>query len=213
VTASAAANAVHRAGFAADYRVSAATLARLDEYVALLADWQERINLIASSTLVDVWQRHIADSAQVAALVDATDTTVWLDIGSGAGFPALVLAALCPGTFHLVEATAKKCAFLAAAASVLGVADRVVIHNRRIEAMRPFAADIITARACASLTQLYAWGAPFSGRAQWVLMKGRTVADEVAAAASEFICDHHLVASRTDDEARIVVAHNVRRRR
>ncbi len=213
MTATAAANVKQRAEFAADYTVSAATLARLDDYAALLADWQGRMNLVASSTLVDVWHRHIADSAQVAALVDATNTTIWLDIGSGAGFPALVLAALCPGTFHLVEATAKKCAFLAAAADVLGVADRVVIHNQRIEAMRPFVADIITARACASLTQLFAWGAPFGGRAQWLLMKGRTVADEVTAAAHEFTFDHQLVTSRTDDEARIVVARNVRRRR
>lgn len=204
---------MNRAAFATDFGVGGEALARLDDYAMLLADWQGRMNLVAASTLPDVWHRHIADSAQVATLVDATEATVWLDIGSGAGFPALVLALLCPGTFHLVEATAKKCAFLAAAANSLGVADRVVIHNRRIEAMRPFAADIITARACASLTQLFAWGAPFGGHVQWVLLKGRTVADEVTAAASEFTFDHRLVASRTDGDARIVVARNVRRRR
>ncbi len=202
-----------RASFAADYGVGDPAMARLDAYVALLVEWQERMNLVAASTLADVWQRHIADSAQIAALIDANDATVWIDIGSGAGFPSLVLALLCPGTFHLIEATAKKCAFLAAAAASLGVADRVVIHNRRIEALPPFAADIVTARACAALTQLFAWGAPFGGRAQWALLKGRTVAGEVAVAAREFTFDHRLVASRTDDEARIVVARNVRRRR
>jgi 16S rRNA (guanine527-N7)-methyltransferase len=171
------------------------------------------MNLVAASTLPDVWQRHVADSAQLAVLADAGPTTTWLDLGSGAGFPALVLACLAPGTFHLVEATAKKCAFLAAAAATLGVADRVVIHNGRIEALPVFAADIVTARACASLTQLFAWGQAFAPQGRWLLLKGRTAADEVAAAAREFSFDHRLVASRTDDEARIVAAGNVRRRR
>lgn len=201
-----------RAAFAADYGVTGDALGRLDAYAALLADWQTRMNLVAASTLPDVWQRHFADSAQVAALVEATDATVWLDIGSGAGFPALVLALLCPGTFHLVEATTKKCAFLAAAASVLGVGERVVVHNGRIEALRPFAVDLVTARACASLTQLFAWGLPFAARARWLLLKGRTAADEVAAAGADFTFNHRLVASRTDPHARIVDARNVRRR-
>ncbi len=206
-------SATDRAAFAADYCLGEPGLARLDDYAALLVEWQARMNLVAESTLDTLWQRHIADSAQLAGLAEATDATVWLDMGSGAGFPALVLAVLCPGVFHLVEATTKKCAFLEAAARSLGVTDRVVIHNRRIEAMSPLAADVVTARACASLTQLFAWGAPFGGRAQWLLLKGRTVADEVGAAASEFTFDHRLVASRTDAEARIVVASNVRRRR
>jgi 16S rRNA (guanine527-N7)-methyltransferase len=139
--------------------------------------------------------------------------TTWLDLGSGAGFPALVLARLAPGTFHLVESTAKKCAFLAAAAETLGVADRVVIHNTRIEALPVFAADIVTARACASLSQLFAWGEAFARRGRWLLLKGRTAADEVAAAARDFTFDHRLVASRTEPQARIVDARTVRRRR
>ena len=199
--------------FAADYDVAAATLAAFDRYTALLIEWQARMNLVAASTLPDVWDRHIADSAQLASLVTASDATTWLDLGSGAGFPALVLARLVPGTFHLVEATAKKCAFLAAAAAVLGVADRVVVHNRRIEALPPFDADIVTARACAALTQLFAWGEPFARRGRWLLLKGRTAGDEVAAAARDFTFDHRLVASRTDPHARIVDARHVRRRR
>ena len=199
--------------FAADYAVDAPTLVALDRYVALLNEWQARMNLVAVSTLPDVWQRHVADSAQLIALADAGAATTWLDLGSGAGFPALVLARLAPGTFHLVEATAKKCAFLAAAAEALGVADRVVIHNRRIETLPPFDVDIVTARACASLTQLFTWGEAFARRGRWLLLKGRTAANEVAAAATEFAFNHHLVASRTDGDARIVDARHVRRRR
>ena len=193
--------------------LTAAQVAALDRYAALLAEWQTRMNLVAASTLPDVWERHFADSAQLAALADARPGTTWLDIGSGAGFPALVLALLAPGTFHLVEATGKKCAFLTAAAAELGVADRVVVHHCRIEALPPFAVDLVTARACASLTQLFAWGMPFARHGRWLLLKGRTVATEVAAAETDFAFDYRLVPSRTDRDARIVDAQNVRRRR
>lgn len=199
--------------FAADYGIDGATLAAFDAYVALLGEWQARMNLVAASTLPDVWQRHIADGAQLVALADATAATTWLDLGSGAGFPALVLARLAPGTFHLVEATAKKCAFLTAAAAALGVADRVVIHNRRIESLPVLAADIVTARACAPLAALFTWGEAFARQGRWLLLKGRTAAEEVAAAGREFSFDHRLVASRTDPQARIVDARHVRRRR
>ncbi len=202
-----------RARFAADYGVGDATMARLDAYAALLGEWQSRMNLVAASTLDDIWQRHFADSAQLAALADATAATTWLDIGSGAGFPALVLAVLCPGTFHLVESRAKKCAFLQAAADAIGVGGRVTVHNVRIEDLAPFPADIVTARAAASLAQLFEWGLPFGHDAHWLLPKGRSVAAEVAAAGTAFRFDHDLIPSRTDPDARIVVARNVRRRR
>ncbi len=200
-----------RDAFAAEIG-DADTLAAFDRYLALLGEWQVRMNLVAASTLPDAWHRHFADSAQLAPLAPAGAATTWLDIGSGAGFPALVLARLLPGTFHLVEATAKKCAFLAAAAATLGVGDRVVIHNQRIEALPTFAADVITARACAALPQLFAWGERFA-RGRWLLLKGRSAADEVAAAARDYRFAHELIASRTDPQARIVVARDVRRRR
>ncbi|MBV8971118.1 MAG: 16S rRNA (guanine(527)-N(7))-methyltransferase RsmG [Sphingomonadaceae bacterium] len=200
-----------RDAFAAAYPADVASLDALQRYVDLLGLWQARMNLVAPSTLADAWDRHVADSAQLASLAGTRDATTWLDIGSGAGFPALVLARLCPGHFHLVEATTKKCSFLAAAAEALGVTGRVTIHNTRIEALPTLAADIVTARACAALPQLFAWGARFA-RGQWLLPKGRTAAAEIAAATVDFTFDHELVASRTDADARIVVARNVRRR-
>lgn len=201
-----------RDDFAAAYAVDGATLARLDAYRVLLGEWQARMNLVAASTLPDFWQRHAADSAQLGALGDAGAATTWLDIGSGAGLPALVLAALTAGRFHLIEGRAKKCAFLAAAAETLGVAERITIHNRRIEELPVLPVDIITARATASLSQLFDWGERFAAR-RWVLPKGRTVAAELAAARTAFTFDHALVPSRTAADGNIVVAHDVRRRR
>ena len=191
------------------------TMPKFDLYATMLVDWQGRMNLVARSTIDEMWLRHFADSAQLAALTpEAGPTTCWLDLGSGAGFPALVLALLRPGTFHLVEATGKKCAFLAAVAAAVGVADRVTVRNGRIEALTPaLRPDIITARACAPLTRLFDWGVARGGDARWLLLKGRSVATEIAAAETHFTFDYTLVASRTDPHARIVDARNVRRRR
>ena len=201
------------AEFGAAYGIDPETVARLEAYRTLLIAWQARMNLVAASTLPDFWQRHVADSAQLATLVVAERQTVWLDIGSGAGFPALVLALLAPGTFHLVEARAKKCEFLAAAAAVLGVAPRVVVHRDRIENLPSFPVDVVTARATASLTQLFDWGGRFASTARWLLPKGRTAMSEVATAQASFVFQHALIPSRTDPNGRIVVAHSVRRRR
>ncbi|MGI4876762.1 MAG: 16S rRNA (guanine(527)-N(7))-methyltransferase RsmG [Janthinobacterium lividum] len=184
---------------------------KLDIYLSLLVDWQTRMNLVALSTLDVVWERHFADSAQLSRLA-TTPVERWLDLGSGAGFPALVLALFCSGTFHLVEATAKKCRFLSEVVERLDLGARVEIHNCRIESLPPIAADIITARACASLGQLFAWGLPHGRDARWLLLKGRTAPDEVAAARAMFTFDCSLIPSRTDKEARIIDAQRVRRR-
>lgn len=202
-----------RAAFAADYNVPRGTMAKFDAYAVLLAEWQTRMNLVGPSTLEDVWDRHFADSAQLVALAGGAPDLVWLDLGSGAGFPGLVVALLAPGRFHLVEATTKKCRFLEAAVAALGLGATTTIHNARIEALPPLAADVVTARACASLAQLFAWGAPHGGRATWLLLKGRTAAAEVDAARASFDFSTELVPSRTDAQARIVVARDVAARR
>ncbi len=185
-------------------------MAKFDVYAKLLIDWQTRMNLVAPSTLATIWHRHFADSAQLVAL--AGNPVSWLDIGSGAGFPALVVALLTPARFHLVEATAKKCRFLIEVAQALGLDARVTIHNSRIEALPVSAPDIISARACASLDQLFDWGLPHARSARWLLLKGRTATSEVAAARAKFAFDCTLVPSKTDPDARIVDAQRVRRR-
>ncbi len=185
-------------------------MAKFDVYASLLVEWQMRMNLVAPSTLAMMWGRHFADSAQLGQLSRTPAT--WLDLGSGAGFPSLVLALLTPGHFHLVESTTKKCRFLNEVASALNLTDRVTVHNCRIESLPRSVPDIITARACASLTQLFEWGLLHSKSARWLLLKGRTAADEVEVARATFTFDHHLIASRTDPDARIVDAQRVQRR-
>ena len=200
--------------FAAEFAVSRETLAKLDRYAALLAEWQERMNLVGPSTLANVWERHFRDSAQLASLAPTLGhKPAWLDIGAGGGFPGLVLATLGGGDIHLVESIAKKCRFLQAVIDELGLGDRATVHNMRVESLPRFRADVITARACANLAQLFDWGLPFAASSTtWLLPKGASVDEEVAAARGRFSFDAELIPSRTDPQARIVVARGVRRK-
>jgi 16S rRNA (guanine527-N7)-methyltransferase len=143
------------AEFARSGTVSRETLARLEAYAALLAEWNAKMNLVSRSSLAEIWTRHLWDSAQLAPLIPESAQKL-ADLGSGAGFPALVLAVLRPRLrVSLFEATAKKCRFLAEAAKVLQV--EVDIRNTRIEAAAPEGFDAITARACAPLNLLLAY--------------------------------------------------------
>lgn len=201
-----------RAVFAVDYDVPRETLARFDSFADLLADWQTRMNLVGPRTLPEIWNRHFADSAQLLAIAGTGHS--WLDIGAGAGFPGLVIALLDPGArLTLVESIAKKCRFLEAAVSALGLDGQVSIENRRIETLPRQKVDIITARALAGLDQLFDWALPYAGSGtRWVLPKGARVDSELAVASERFAFDYGLVASRTDAAGRIVVASGVKRR-
>jgi 16S rRNA (guanine527-N7)-methyltransferase len=142
--------------FQALTNVSRETLARLERYVATLKKWNRAINLVSRRSLDDVWRRHILDSAQLLAHAP-TDAEVWLDLGSGAGLPGLVLAIMGAGEVHLVESDARKCAFLAEAARA---ADTMVkIHQCRIEVLwrrggKPPRVDVVTARALTGIDDL-----------------------------------------------------------
>jgi 16S rRNA (guanine527-N7)-methyltransferase len=201
-----------RAAFEARFDVPRETMAQLDRYAALLTEWQDRMNLVGPSTLPHIWDRHFADSAQLLPIAGTGRS--WLDIGAGAGFPGLVLAALDPtATFTLVESIAKKCRFLSEVVEQLGLQDRVSIENRRIETLPRAKFDIITARALANLAQLFDWALPYAGSGtRWLLPKGVRVHEELEFAERRFAFDHQLVASLTDAEARIVVASGVKRR-
>lgn len=131
--------------------VSRETLARLSRYEAMLRHWQKSINLVGRNTLDQVWVRHFQDSAQLAALAPAT-AKQWLDLGSGAGFPGLVLAILGVGHVHLTESDGRKCVFLR---EVIRETDApATVHHGRVETLPPMRADVITARALAPLTAL-----------------------------------------------------------
>ena len=145
------------AGFAAAADVSRETLDRLKRYGDLLAKWNDRVNLVGKSTLADPWRRHMLDSAQLYPRLPA-DCGRLVDLGSGAGFPGLVLAIMGVPDVHLIEANARKCAFLREAARVTDT--RVTIHNMRIESSVTLEADIVTARALAPLTILLKYAVP-----------------------------------------------------
>ena len=165
--------------FAAKTGVSHETLARLKAYAGLLADWNARHNLVAHNSLDRIWQRHLWDSAQLAPLIPASARTL-ADLGSGAGFPGLVLAALLEGqvTVTLHEATRKKCAFLTAAAERMRL--EVVIQNARIEDLPPRQYDVITARALAPLPKLLGYAHRMTGpNSVCLFLKGQNVGSEL----------------------------------
>ncbi|MDA9639410.1 16S rRNA (guanine(527)-N(7))-methyltransferase RsmG [SAR116 cluster bacterium] len=137
--------------FASRLNVSRETLKKLQTYVDLVESWQRKVNLISSKTLVDIWPRHIWDSAQLAGFID-DDVDCILDVGSGAGFPGLVLAMMCDAEVHLVESDQKKSIFLQTVIRECQL--RAVVHNARIEKLQTLNADIITARALAPVDRL-----------------------------------------------------------
>ena len=126
--------------------VSRETIDKFQAYLTLLEKWQRQINLVANSTLAEAWQRHILDSGQLAALYPPQTTRV-MDVGSGAGFPGLVLAIMGGVTVDLVESDQRKAVFLSTVIRELGLPAKV--HNQRIETLPRLFPDVITARALA----------------------------------------------------------------
>ena len=192
--------------FAAASGVSRETLVRLKAYAGLLADWNTQHNLVSAASLSDVWGRHFWDSAQLAPFIPA-DAMSLVDLGSGAGFPGLVLAILQrkrPGFRSvLYEATTKKCAFLAAAAQA--TAAPVEIRNTRIEQAKPEPFDVVTARACAPLAKLLAHAQPFQGAGTVNLfLKGQSVASELTEARKSWRMQLVRHQSRSDPSGTIL---------
>lgn len=193
--------AMSAAEFAAVADVSRETLMRLETYLALLIRWQASLNLVGRSTLRDPWRRHFWDSAQLYPLIPRGASVV--DLGSGAGFPGLVLAILGGLTVHLVEADQRKAAFLREAARATGT--EVVLHVGRAERLEPVAAQIVTARALASVDDLLG----LAGR--WmqpgglcIFLKGRQAAAELEIARQQWHVTADLIASQSDPDATIL---------
>lgn len=203
--------------FAATFGVSRETIDLLGTYETLLRKWQKTINLVAPSTLDHVWHRHFADSAQLLNFTPP-GARFWIDLGSGAGFPGLVLAILLreknPGArMTLVESDSRKAAFLREVARQTGTV--VDIYVGRIENLSTQAkvprADVVTARALASLAKLLELSRPFFGpTTTGLFLKGAACASEIeeAKALFSFDCEQH--PSMTEGDARIAVVANVR---
>jgi 16S rRNA (guanine527-N7)-methyltransferase len=182
-------------------------MARLEAYLALLHRWNPAINLVSRASLADAWSRHLADSAQLWRLAPA-DCRLWLDLGSGGGFPGLVIAILAaeaPGgpEMRLVESDQRKAAFLAAAVGATGVSAQVL--NDRIESLPPQAADVVSARALAPLDALLAMVEKHRRAGGIGLFpKGETVHKELAGAARHWRFDYNIYPSLTDPKAAVV---------
>ncbi|MFN3643157.1 MAG: 16S rRNA (guanine(527)-N(7))-methyltransferase RsmG [Gemmobacter sp.] len=189
-------------------RVSRETLARLEVLSEAVRQWNPRINLVAQSTVEDIWARHIRDSLQ---LVDLAPTTYrsWADLGSGGGFPGLVVAAALAETnpavqVVLVESDRRKAAFLAQTARAMDV--NATVHAERIERLNPLGADVVSARALAPLPALLGQVIRHLGPGGTaILPKGARHRDELAEAAAIFRFAVEVVASNTDTAAAILV--------
>ncbi|WP_373088220.1 16S rRNA (guanine(527)-N(7))-methyltransferase RsmG [Sneathiella sp.] len=168
-------------GFQAAANVSRETIERLEQYAALLIKWQKAINLVGKSTLPDLWRRHMLDSYQLLRHTEKTAGR-WLDLGSGAGFPALVVAICSDFAVEAVESDQRKCLFMQNVSRETFSA--LTVHRGRIEEIAPVAADIISARALAPLDKLLDLAAPFAHpETEFLLLKGQDVDEELTNAA------------------------------
>ncbi|MBN9232804.1 MULTISPECIES: 16S rRNA (guanine(527)-N(7))-methyltransferase RsmG [Phyllobacteriaceae] len=193
--------------------VSRETFERLRAFETHFLKWNNRINLIAASTEAEIWQRHILDSAQLAALEPLA--TKWVDIGSGGGFPGLVMAFLlgeCGGTIDLVESNRKKTGFLQATVGEFRLPARIVA--KRIEDSYPFvkAPEVVTARALAPLTDLLGLAEPWlAAGARALFHKGRDYEREIEESAHRWRFDLLKHGSLIDPQGVVLDLRNVRR--
>ena len=187
----------------------------LERFVALLTEWQRTHNLVAPSTLREIWTRHVADSLQLIKHAPA-DWREWVDLGSGAGFPGLVVAIAAKEQperrVTLVESNAKKAAFLRAAIRETGI--KAIVANERVEShTQKFGrnADVVSARALAPLLELLALAEPYANRDTLMLfLKGREYVHELKAAGQSFDFDVIDSKSATDSGGRGLAIRKVR---
>lgn len=189
---------------------NAAMLARLDLLVELLRAESSRQNLVSAASLEQVWVRHLADSAQLLLVSRETQRGPWLDLGSGAGFPGLVIALCRPAVeVILVESRVKRIGWLESAIDALEIANAHVVGGR-LEALETIPATVISARAFAPLPQLIAVSARFStSQTQWLLPKGRKGRQELLEMPKSIQTMFHVEQSLTDADSVILVGRGV----
>lgn len=188
--------------FQTESGVDDATLARLQTYGDLLAKWQPAINLVGPETLKDVWRRHFLDSAQLAQHIKPDDVVA--DLGSGAGFPGLVLAIMgCGREVHLLESDQRKSTFLS---TVIRACEAgAVVHADRIEKVKPIGADVIVARALAPLEKLIALAVPHRiSTGKCLFLKGKRWQEELTEAQKRWKMRAKPVPSVTEPGAAIL---------
>ena len=175
-----------------------------------LVKWQKRINLVGPDTLADAWCRHFLDSLQLLNSIDNLNQTI-VDIGSGAGFPGMVLA-ICGATdIHLIESDGKKIAFLREVARITNT--KVLIHHERMEKCNHLSADIIISRACDSLNNLLLLSSNFVSREKICLFhKGKNYMKEINETKNHWIFDIDIIPSITDSEGVILKLTHITKR-
>jgi 16S rRNA (guanine527-N7)-methyltransferase len=193
--------------FLRDTHVSRETLGRLGTYATILETWNKTTNLVSPATIPDLWLRHFLDSAQLIPFTQ--DIPSLVDLGSGAGFPGLVLAILGQGDVHLVESDQKKAAFLREAARVTQT--KVTIHAARFEALKAIPSAQICARAVAPIARVLELAAPItSSQTKFVFLKGQNVGAELTESRKMWTMAMESHVSRTDSTGRVVILREVR---
>lgn len=201
-----------RGWIAAQWDVPRETWARLERYMVLLFAGMAQQNLIAESTRDHVWARHIVDSAQLLPLAAEAPDGSWIDLGSGAGLPGIVVAILSDRPMILVESRRKRIDFLKAVAADLAL-PHVTVFGGRVETVPTAQAAVISARAYAPLPRLLESAIHLSTeKTLWLLPKGRNAENELEAVRPTWQGAFHVERSVTDPESAIVVAHSVKRK-
>jgi 16S rRNA (guanine527-N7)-methyltransferase len=194
----------------AGFHVPRETIEKVEAFARLLLEENARQNLIASSTAPRVWERHVHDAAQLVRLAPAEAR--WLDIGSGGGLPGMVLALLTAAPMTLVEPRRLRADFLQRCSEALELPN-VTVASVKVQAVRG-RFDVITARAVAPLSSLFAWAHHLSqAETCWILPKGRSGTNELAEAERSWQGRFRIEPSMTEDGAVIIVGSHVRRRK
>lgn len=197
------------------YNVSRETIEKLKTYEKLVIEWNSKFNLISKSSVEHIWERHILDSLQLCSFISKNDRKLY-DFGSGAGFPAIVMAILSQELFpnleiSLIESIGKKATFLNTVKETLGL--NVKIYNDRIENIKLTKADIISSRALASLVKLLEYAKPFCNKdTRLIFPKGEKWQEEVLEAEKKWGFEYKKEQSLTNEKSCILQIKNIRRK-
>ena len=193
--------------------VSRETLDNFKRYSQLLAEWQKKINLIGPATTENIWHRHFYDSAQLLPLIKKSGTgglgRKIMDMGSGAGFPGLVLALMGENSVYLAEPSAKRCAFLRQVMRETGAGAEIL--QAKVKDIETFPVDIVTARALAPIATLIEWGLPYLREdGEFWLLKGSRVEEELTLAKKNWNMKTEIFPSKTGNGGKILKLSNIR---
>ena len=191
----------------AEFNVSRETWQQLETFSALLLDEMQRQNLISKASVDSLWSRHIVDSAQLLLHAPAPDAEkVWLDLGTGAGFPGIIIAILTPFQVKMVESRKRRVEFLNRVAEETGIGDHATVIESRLETVESFPVDVISARAFAPLDRLIGLSHRFSTEnTVWLLPKGKNAVRELKGLSPKRQKMFHVEHSLTDPDAGILV--------